>query len=35
MVNILEIRPILTMKRLTHGSKILARKSSKVALDTP
>ena len=34
MVNILEIRPFLTMKGLTHGPKILARKSSNMALDT-
>ena len=26
MVNILDIRPFLTMKGLTHGPKILARK---------
>ena len=34
MVNILENRPFLTMKGLTHGPKILARKSSNVALDS-
>ena len=33
MVNILEIRPFLTMKALTHGPKIFARKGSNVALD--
>ena len=35
MVNIFEILPFLTLKGLTHGSKILARKSSNVALDSP
>ena len=35
MVNILEIRPFLTMKGLTHGPKILARKSSITGLDSP
>ena len=35
MVNILEIRPFLTMKGLTHGPKILVRKSSNVGLDSP
>ena len=35
MVNILEIRPFLTMKALTHGPKILARKSSNMGLDDP
>ena len=35
MVNILDIRPFLTLKGLTHGPKILGRKSSNVALDTP
>ena len=35
MVNILEIRPFLTMKGLAHGPKILDIKSSNVALDTP
>ena len=35
MVNILEIRPFLTMKGLTHDPKIFVRKSSNVALDTP
>ena len=34
IVNILEIQPFLTMKGLTHGPKTLARKSSKVALDS-
>ena len=33
MVNILEIRPFLTLKGLTHAPKILARKSFNVALD--
>ena len=33
-VNVLEIRPFLTLKGLTHGPKILARKSSNVALDS-
>ena len=31
---ILEIRPFLTLKGLTHGPKILARKSSNMALDS-
>ena len=35
MVNIFEIRPFLTLKGLTHGPKILARKSSNMALDIP
>ena len=34
MVNILEIRSILTLNGLTYGPKILARKSSNVAQDT-
>ena len=34
MVNILEIRPFLTMKGLTNGPKILARKSSNMGLDS-
>ena len=35
MVNIFEIRPFLTLKELTHGPEILARKSSNMALDSP
>ena len=35
MVNILENRPFLTMKGLTHDPKILARKGSNVGLDSP
>ena len=35
MVNIFEIRPFLTLKGLTQGPKILARKSSNMALDSP
>ena len=35
MVNIFEIRPFLTLKGLTQGTKILARKSSNMALDRP
>ena len=35
MVNILEFQPFLSLKGLTHGPKILARKGSNVALDTP
>ena len=35
MVNILEIRLFLTMKGLTHGPKILAKKSSNMGLDSP
>ena len=35
IVNILEIRIFLTLKGLTHGTKILARKSSNVTLDSP
>ena len=35
MVNILEIRPFLTMKGLTHGPNILSRKSSNMGLDSP
>ena len=35
MVNILEIQPFLTMKGLTHGPKILARKSTDMGLDSP
>ena len=35
MVNISEIRPFLTLKGLTHGPKILARKNHYVALDSP
>ena len=35
MVSILEIRPILTLKRLTYGPKMLTRKSSNVAIDIP
>ena len=34
MVNIWEFRPFLTMKGLTHGPKILARKSYDMGLDT-
>ena len=34
MVNILEIRPFLTSKELTHGPKILVRKSFNVSLDS-
>ena len=34
-VNIFLIRPFLTMERLTHGPKIFAIKSCRVALDTP
>ena len=32
---IFEIRPFLTLKGLTHGPKILARKSYNMALDSP
>ena len=35
MVNIFEIRLFLTLKGLTHGPKILARKSYNMALDSP
>ena len=35
MVNILEIRPYSALMGLTHGPKIMSRKSSKVALDSP
>ena len=34
MVNIFEIRPFLTLKGLTHGPQILARKSFNMALDS-
>ena len=34
MVNILQIRPFLALKGLTHGPKIFARKSSNVAQDS-
>ena len=35
MVTISEIGPFLTLKGLTHGPKILVRKSSNVTLDSP
>ena len=35
MVNIVEIRPFMAMKGLTHGPKILARKGTIMGLDSP